>query len=161
MNELKTIQKAQTDAENILFTEENINENQLKKIKKSRYEKDIECVKLFDRYVNFLEDEKRSTPIKTMFVEKKDDIDRSALYSFQGPFQLLHTDMGNLEFLGKLATDPKYYLLFVNLLTSKVYVYPMKSKTFILNKMQIFYKKVEGKRKDQKQGFKPTRNQEK
>ena len=133
-----------------MFTEENINENLLKKIKNSRYEKDIEFVKLFDRYVNFLEDEKRSTPIKTMFVEEKDDIDRSTLYSFEGPFQLLHTDMSNLEFLGKLATDPKYYLFFLDILTSKIYVSPMKSKKFILNKMEILYKEVEGKRKDKK-----------
>ena len=38
---------------------------------------------------------------------KKDDIDRSTLCSFDGPFQLLHASVGNLEFLGKLATDPK------------------------------------------------------
>ena len=64
--------------------------------------------------------------------------------------QLLHTDVGNLEFLGKLATDPKYYLFFLDILTSKIYVYPMKSKKFILNKMEILYKEVEGKRKDKK-----------
>ena len=58
--------------------------------------------------------------------------------------------MGNLEFLGKSATDPKYCLLFVDLFTSKVYVYPMKSRKSILNKMEIFYKEVEGKRKGQK-----------
>ena len=85
-----------------------------------------------------------------MLVEKKDDIDRSTLYSFDGPFQLLKADMGNLEFLGKSATDPKYCLLFVDLFTSKVYVYPMKSRKSILNKMEIFYKEVEGKRKGQK-----------
>ena len=58
--------------------------------------------------------------------------------------------MGNLEFLGKSATDPKYCLLFVDLFTSKVYVYPMKSRKSILNKMEIFYKEVEDKRKGQK-----------
>ena len=31
--------------------------------------KDIEFVKLFDKNVNFLEDEKRTMPIKTTFVE--------------------------------------------------------------------------------------------
>ena len=58
--------------------------------------------------------------------------------------------MGNLEFLGKSATDPKYCLLFVDLFTSKVYVYPMKSRKSILNKMEVFYKEVEGKREGQK-----------
>ena len=37
-------------------------------------------------------------PLKTTFFEKNDDIDRSSLYSFGGPFQLLHNDVGNLEF---------------------------------------------------------------
>ena len=54
-----------------MFTEENINNKLLKEIKKSRYEKDIEYVKLFDRNLNFLEDEKRSVPIKATFAEKK------------------------------------------------------------------------------------------
>ena len=72
----------------------------------------------------FLEDEKRSVPIKTRFVEKKDDIDWSTLYSFDGPFRLLHVDVGHLEFLGKSATVPKYCLLFVDFFISKIYVYP-------------------------------------
>ena len=55
----------------VFFLQENINDKLLKKIKKSRYEKDIEIVKLFDRNVNFLEDEKSSVPIRTTFVEKK------------------------------------------------------------------------------------------
>ena len=63
---------------------------------------------------------------------------------------MLHADVDNLEFLGKSATDPKYCLLFVDLFTSKVYVYPMKSRKSILNKMEIFYKEVKDKRKGQK-----------
>ena len=55
----------------MFFLQENINDKLLKKIKKSRYEKDIEIVKLFDRNVNFLEDEKSSVPIRTTFVEKR------------------------------------------------------------------------------------------
>ena len=86
-------------------------------------EKDIEFFKLFDRNEHFLEDEKSTIPIKIIFVEKKDDIDRSTLYSFDGPFQLLHADVGNLELLGKSAADPKYCLLFVDLFISKVYVF--------------------------------------
>ena len=108
MNELKKLFKTfQADAKSVLFTEENINDKLLKKIKDSKYEKYIEFVKLSDRYVNFLEDEKSTIPIKTTLVEKKkNDIDRSTLYSFDGPFQLLHADAGNLEYLGKSATDP-------------------------------------------------------
>ena len=79
-------------------------------------------------------------------MKKKDDIDRSALYSFDDPFQLLHSDNGNLEFLGKSATNPKYCLLFVDLFTPKVQVYPMKTRKFIASTMEIFYKEVEAKR---------------
>lgn len=71
--------------------------------------------------------EKNTIPIKTPFVEKKSDIDRSTLYSFNGPFQLLHADVGNLEFLGKSAVDPKYCLFFVDIYSAKIYTYPMKS----------------------------------
>ena len=28
------------------------------------------------------------------------------IYSFDGPFQLIHADVGNLEFLGKSTTVP-------------------------------------------------------
>ena len=72
MNELKKLFKTfQADAKSVLFTEENINDKLLKKIKDSKYEKYIEFVKLSDRYVNFLEDEKSTIPIKTTLVEKK------------------------------------------------------------------------------------------
>ena len=36
-----------------------------------KYEKDIEFVKLFNRNISFLEDEKSTIPVKTTFVEKK------------------------------------------------------------------------------------------
>ena len=47
--------------------------------------------------------------------------------SSDGPFQLLHADVENLEFLGKNATFPQYVLLIADLYTSKVYTYLMKS----------------------------------
>ena len=151
MNELKKLfKKLQTDAKSILFSEEIINDKVLKKLKKSKYNKDIEFTNLFKSNIDFLNDEKKSIPIKTTFDEKKDDIDRSILYSFDGPFQLLHADIEDLEFSGKSATSPKYCLLLVDLFTSKVYVYPMKTRKSIASKMEIFYKEVEAKRKGQK-----------
>ena len=59
-------------------------------------------------------------------------------YNFDGPFQLLHADVGNLEFIGTLAVDPKYCFFFVDLFTSKIYTYPMKSRRFIVRKMHNF-----------------------
>ena len=48
-------------------------------------------------------------PLRLDFVEK-----RETLYSIDGPFQLVHVDVANLEFLGKLATHAKYCLLIVD-----------------------------------------------
>ena len=88
--------------------------------------------------------------MKAEYLKKDNDIDRSTLYSFGGPFELLHADLGNLEFLGKSAADPKYCLLIVDLFTSKTYVYPMKNTKLIALKLEKFYKDVSEKRKNKK-----------
>ena len=67
----KLLKKLQTDAESVLFTEEKINDKVLKKLKKSKYNKDIEFTNLFKSNIDFLNDEKKSIPIKTTFVEEK------------------------------------------------------------------------------------------
>ena len=66
-------------------------------------------------------------PTRADYVEKR-EIYRSTLYSFHGPFELLHADVGNLEFLGKNATFPQYVLVIVDLFSSKIYTYSMKSR---------------------------------
>ena len=81
------------------------------------------------------------------YVEKR-ETDRSALYSFDGPFQLILADMANLEFLGKSATTPNYALLIVDLYSSKIYVYPMCSRKQILHCLEQFYEEVQNKRKN-------------
>ena len=50
---------------------------------------------------NKLDDEEK-VPTRVDYVEKR-EIDRSTLYSSDRPFQLIHADIGNLEFLGKNA----------------------------------------------------------
>ena len=52
-------------------------------------------------------------------MQKKEKL--TTLYSFDGAFQLMHADVGNLEFLGKNATFPQYVLVLVDLFSSKVY----------------------------------------
>ena len=94
---------------------------------------------------NKLHDEEK-VPTRVDYVVKR-EIHRSTLYSFDGPFQLIHADVGNLEFLGKNATIPRYVLLVVDLYSSKVYVYPMCSRKQILQKMKLFYDEVKYKRK--------------
>ena len=118
----------------------------LKKLKKSKYEKKNELLKLIDLVGNkdFLNNDK--VPTRTDYVEKR-EIDRSTLYSFDGPFQLLHADVGNLEFLGKNATFPQYVLVIVDLYSSNIYTYTMKSRKQTLKKMKIFHDEVRSKRK--------------
>ena len=86
---------------------------------------------------------------RTDYVKKR-EIDHSTLYSFNAPFQLLHADIGNLEFLGKNATFPQYVLVIVDLFSSKVYTYPMKSRKQIRQKLEQFYRDVKSKRKGKK-----------
>ena len=135
-----------TDPASAIFAEESLHNKLLKKLKKSHYDVDKQLSKLVNlaHSKNFLDDGKSTT--RTDYVEKR-EINRSILYSFDGPFQLLHADIGNLEFFGKNATFPQYVLVVVDLYTSKVYTYSMKSHKQILQKMKAFHDEVKNKRK--------------
>ena len=146
MNNKKVFKKAKnlflklkTDPVSSIFAEEILDSKVLKNPKKSNYEVD----KLLYNIVNLAENKSlfndNKAPTRADYVEKR-EIDRSTLYSFNGPFQLLHADMGNLEFLGKNATFPQCVLVIVDLYFSKVYTYLMKFRKQILQKMKLFYK---------------------
>ena len=81
-----------TGLKRILFSIDELDTKLLKKLKKSSYTKDKQLLKLID----LLENNKKK-------IEKR-EINRSTLYSFDGFFQFLHTDIANLEFLGKSAS---------------------------------------------------------
>ena len=119
----------------------------IKKIKRSKYEKDITFLKLYNNIKNVNLDEKEKIPTFVPFIENKKDIDNSTLYSFNGPFQLLHADIADIRFFSKSATDPHYCLLFVDLFTQKIYTFPMKKRNLLKNKMKMFYVEIENKRK--------------
>ena len=51
--------------------------------------------------------------------------------------------------MAKSAVDPKYCLLVVDLFTSKVYVYPMKNRTLLAKKLEIFCNDIKSKRSGQ------------
>ena len=107
------------------FAEEILDKKLLVKLKKSKYPADrnfFNIVNLLDN-VNFNSDNVN----RTDYVEKR-EIDHSTLYSFSSSFELFHADVGNLEFLGKNATFPGYVLVLVDLFSSKIYTYPMKSR---------------------------------
>lgn len=62
----------------------------------------------------------------------------------------MHADFGNFEFLRKNATIPSYVLLVVVIYSSKVYIYPMRSRKKILKKIKLFYDEEKNKRKNKK-----------
>ena len=137
-----------TDPSSVAFAEEILDKKLVLKLKKSKYAED----KKFFQLVNLLENTVIFEPDsvkRTDFVEKR-EIDHSTLYSFDAPFQLFHADVGNLEFLGKNATFPQYVLVLVDLFSSKVYTYPVKSRKQIRQKLEQFYRDVQSKRKGKK-----------
>ena len=159
MEDKKLLKEARTlfnslkiDHSSVLFSEERIDNRVLKKLRKSKYLKDAQLLQLINLADNkdFLGDDKAPTRID--YVEKR-EIDRSTLYSFDGPFQLLHADIGNLEFLGKNATFPQYALVVVDLYSSKVYVYLMRQRKQLLQKIKLFYDEVKEKRKGKRMRF--------
>ena len=99
----------------VLFAEIILNAKLLNKLEKSRYETD----KLLFKLVNLSDSKfifnRHKAPTRADYVEKC-EIDCSTLYSFDGAFQLLHADVGNLEFLGKDATFPENVFVIVDFL---------------------------------------------
>ena len=151
MEDKKLLKEAKTlsnnlkiDPSSVLFSEERLDKILLKKLKKSRYLKKAQLLKLINLADNkgLLENDK--TPARTDYVEKR-GIDRSTLYSFDQSFQLLYTDIANLELLDKNDIFPQYALVIVDLYSSKAYVCSMRSRKQILQKMKLFYDKVRAK----------------
>ena len=123
----------------------------LNKGRKSSYKKD----KVFYKIFNLIEDkdiiydfdtDKLKLPFYTPFVEQKKDIDRSSsLYTINGPMQFFHADLAYLQFFAKSSVDPKYALVCIDLFSSKIYVYTMRKKSNLVQKMELFYKEIEQK----------------
>ena len=68
MIELKRLfKKLQIDAKSVLLMEKTINDKVLKKLKRSKYNKDIEFVNLFKHNKDFLDYEKKIYPNKNNF----------------------------------------------------------------------------------------------
>ena len=65
------------------------------------------------------------------------------LHTIDGPIQLIHADLADLNFFSKSAVVPKYCLLCVGLLTSKVHTYGMKKKRQLADKLGKFYQDIQ------------------
>lgn len=75
------------------------------------------------------------------FVEQQKNIARpSTLYSFKGPFVLLHADIADIRFLAKSIVDLKYCIVFVDL--SKIDTYPMKHRRLLRRKLSYSITKM-------------------
>ena len=140
--------KLKLDPSSVAFAEEILDKKLLAKLKKSKHAADrnfFNIVNLLENNVNFDSDNVN----RTDYLRKR-EIDHSTRYSFSSPFELFHADVGNLEFLGKNATFPGYVLVLVDLFSSKVYTYPMKSRKQIRQKLEQFDQDVKEKRKGKK-----------
>ena len=99
----KLFSSLKRDSKSVLFTKKKIDTQIFKRLKTSAYDKDKRFVNLFTVMEDNGLKEKPFTTIhiKRSFVEIANNIDRMTLYSFHGPFQLLHADAVNLEFFGE------------------------------------------------------------
>ena len=83
----------------------------LNKFEKSTYVR-YKLINLFEDDIDWINDIEIPTGADNV---ENQEMDRSTLYSFNRPFQLLHVDVANLEFLGKLASVFRCGLLVVDL----------------------------------------------
>ena len=83
----------------MLFSEEKLNNRLFKKFKKLSYSKDKLLLKIINLIENDIDQVNKTRedqlPTRADYVEKR-EIDRSTLYSFNGPFQLLHATVAKL-----------------------------------------------------------------
>ena len=141
--------KLVNDQKSVFFSADKINQTLLNKGRKSIYQKDKVFYNLFkkiDDKDEIYDKEKERIPFYTPFTPQKKDIDRSTLFSLNGPMQFFHADIAYLQFLAKSAVDPKFALVCVDLFTSKIYVYTMKVRRNLASKLEIFYKEIQKKR---------------
>ena len=126
-----------SDPNSVLYSEKKIDNRLVKELKISK------LIGLVDQSI----DDEEKIPTRVYYVEKR-EIDRLIVYSFDEPFELIHADLRNLDFLEKSATtlNNKYVLLDVDLYSSKVYVNPMRSRKQILRKMEQMYEDIRNKK---------------
>ena len=132
----KNLYKAlKKDSKSGFFGSEQITNGYVKKARRSNYEKDKYFLTLYNSIGEIKIQPETIIPAHIPFVEKKSNIDRSTLYSFGGPFELLHADIADIRFFAKSAVDPLYCLLVVDLFTQKIYTYPMKKRSLLAKKI--------------------------
>ena len=139
----------QKDPKSIFYLVRHVSRTLFNKTMKSTFEKDKVFVNLYDQSENknFKKSNQDILPITTPFYDFKSNVDHSTLYSVGKPFELLHADIADTRFLAKSAVDPKYCLLLVDLFTSKVYIYHMKSRNLLAKKLKLFFEDKKNRRR--------------
>ena len=130
----------QIDPKSIFYAIENLSRTILNKARKSAHDKDKVFVNLYDQLEDKNFYQNNNLPLVTPFLNKRRNIDHSTLYNISKPFELLHADIADLRFLAQLTVNPKYCLLVVDLFTSKIYVCPMRNRSFLAQKLNYFVK---------------------
>ena len=130
----------------MFYSVSNLSRNLFNKARKPTYTKDNVFVNLYNHLKdkNFYQ-KNNNLPLVTLFVNKRSNVDRSTLYSISEPFELLHADIAHLRFLSKSTVDPRYCLLIVDLSSSKIYVYPMKNRSLLAKRLNLFYNDIKNK----------------
>ena len=139
----------QKDPKIIFYAIENLSRTTLNKARKSAYDKGKVFVNLYDQLEDKNFYQNNNLPLVTPFVNKRSNIgniNHSTLHSISKPFESVHADIADLRFLAKLAIDPKYSLLVVDLFTSKICVYLMKNRNLLAKKLKLFYEDIKQKR---------------
>ena len=86
---------------------------------------------------------KTKVVINTPFVQERAVTQRGEmLNTIDGPMELVHADVADLNSFNKSVVAPKYCLLCVDLFTSKVYTYGMKKKSQLADKLEKFYLEI-------------------
>ena len=94
----KIYERLRKDDESMLFNAGILTNNRFKELKKTKYKKDKEFLNFVVKLENKSDVFKKNViPAKAVFVKQKRD--RSTLYSFDSPFQILHEDAAILGFL--------------------------------------------------------------
>ena len=127
------------DDSGIFYAAEKITNTLLKEARKSNYISDKVLYRMYNNLENRIDfnNENLILPVYTSFIEQE-NIDSSKFFSIKAPFELIHADIADINFLAKPSVTPVYCLLFVDLFTSKVYTYPMKKRSLLKNKSEIF-----------------------
>ena len=66
------------------------------------------------------------------YTKEHKNIDTSSMqFSFEGPLQLIYTDIADIKFFAQSVVAPKYCLLAVNLFLSEIDIYQRKNRSLL------------------------------